>query len=81
MLYQNYSLKDSNQSAREGYRQMSKIFLQSCQFGNELLKEMKELHEPINTYLKQIVPDIEINFKKYLDSKFVYLSYCLQVKF
>lgn len=34
----------------------------------------------LNTYLNKAIPDTKLTIKKYADTKFEYLSFCLKVK-
>lgn len=45
-----------------------------------LIKVIKPMMSDLSTYLCKAIPDTKLTIKKYLDSKFEYLSYCLKVK-
>ncbi|KPM04712.1 PRKCA-binding protein-like protein [Sarcoptes scabiei] len=48
--------------------------------GIKLINELKPVLKDLSTYLNKAIPDTRLTIKKYADSKFEYLSYCLKVK-
>ncbi|GAB6032167.1 PRKCA-binding protein [Chamberlinius hualienensis] len=57
----------------EAHRQMEKL-------GIKMLKSIVPMLSDLGTYLHKAVPDTKLTIKKYADTKFEYLSYCLKVK-
>lgn len=48
--------------------------------GIKMLKALKPILEDMGTYLNKAIPDTKLTIRKYADTKFEYLSYCLKVK-
>ncbi|XP_048487253.1 PRKCA-binding protein isoform X3 [Plutella xylostella] len=45
-----------------------------------MLKALKPILADMGTYLNKAIPDTKLTIRKYADTKFEYLSYCLKVK-
>ncbi|CAG5030821.1 unnamed protein product [Parnassius apollo] len=48
--------------------------------GIKMLKTLKPILADMGTYLNKAIPDTKLTIRKYADTKFEYLSYCLKVK-
>lgn len=48
--------------------------------GIRMIKDLKPVIANFGTYLNKAIPDTKLTVRKYADSKFAYLSYCLKVK-
>ncbi|CAH2230291.1 jg20038 [Pararge aegeria aegeria] len=48
--------------------------------GIKMLKSLKPILADMGTYLHKAIPDTKLTIRKYADTKFEYLSYCLKVK-
>ncbi|XP_045519849.1 PRKCA-binding protein isoform X4 [Pieris brassicae] len=48
--------------------------------GIKMLKTLKPILADMGTYLHKAIPDTKLTIRKYADTKFEYLSYCLKVK-
>ncbi|XP_026735714.1 PRKCA-binding protein isoform X3 [Trichoplusia ni] len=48
--------------------------------GIKMLKSLKPILSDMGTYLNKAIPDTKLTIRKYADTKFEYLSYCLKVK-
>ncbi|XP_063370486.1 PRKCA-binding protein [Cydia amplana] len=48
--------------------------------GIKMLKALKPILADMGTYLTKAIPDTKLTIRKYADTKFEYLSYCLKVK-
>ncbi|XP_053620280.1 PRKCA-binding protein isoform X4 [Plodia interpunctella] len=48
--------------------------------GIKMLKALKPILADMGTYLNKAIPDTKLTIRKYADTKFEYLSYCLKVK-
>ncbi|KAL4709706.1 hypothetical protein ACJJTC_007437 [Scirpophaga incertulas] len=48
--------------------------------GIKMLKALKPILTDMGTYLTKAIPDTKLTIRKYADTKFEYLSYCLKVK-
>nr|XP_012553177.1 PRKCA-binding protein isoform X2 [Bombyx mori] len=48
--------------------------------GIKMLKTLKPILSDMGTYLNKAIPDTKLTIRKYADTKFEYLSYCLKVK-
>ena len=48
--------------------------------GEEFLDKVRPIGRDMETYLYKAIPDTKLTIKKYADTKFEYLSYCLKVK-
>ncbi|CAH0403317.1 unnamed protein product [Chilo suppressalis] len=48
--------------------------------GIKMLKALKPILSDMGTYLNKAIPDTKLTIRKYADTKFQYLSYCLKVK-
>jgi PRKCA-binding protein len=48
--------------------------------GIQMIKTLKPVIANFGTYLEKAIPDTKLTVRKYADSKFAYLSYCLKVK-
>jgi len=48
--------------------------------GIEMLRSIKLIMLDLKTFLSKAIPDTRLTIKKYADTKFEYLSYCLKIK-
>ncbi|KAL0271162.1 UNVERIFIED_CONTAM: hypothetical protein PYX00_008349 [Menopon gallinae] len=66
--------------ASEAFRQFGDYHRQMEKYGMQMLKNIKPILSDLGTYLNKAIPDTKLTVKKYADTKFEYLSYCLKVK-
>ena len=66
-------------SASQAFTQFGDAHRSMEKYAIEMLKQLKPMIKDLNTYLTKAVPDTKLTVKKYLNAKFLYLSYCLKV--
>lgn len=57
----------------DSHRQLNKSAI-------DFLKIVQPMLKDLNTFVSKAIPDTRLTVKKYLDAKFLYLSYCLKAK-
>lgn len=73
-------VREPQSRASEAFTEFGEAHRQMEKFGIKLLKTVKPMLADLSTYLNKAVPDTKLTIKKYADTKFEYLSYCLKVK-
>ncbi|XP_021928548.1 PRKCA-binding protein, partial [Zootermopsis nevadensis] len=73
-------VREPQPRASEAFRQFGDYHRQMEKFGIKMLKSVKPILSDLGTYLYKAIPDTKLTIRKYADTKFEYLSYCLKVK-
>ncbi|KAK6617136.1 PRKCA-binding protein [Polyplax serrata] len=73
-------VREPQPRASEAFRQFGDYHRQMEKYGLQMLKTVKPILSDLGTYLHKAIPDTKLTIKKYADTKFEYLSYCLKVK-
>ncbi|XP_075226076.1 protein interacting with PRKCA 1 isoform X3 [Lycorma delicatula] len=73
-------VREPQPRASEAFRQFGDYHRQMEKSGIKHLKAMKPILSDLGTYLNKAIPDTKLTIRKYADTKFEYLSYCLKVK-
>ncbi|XP_032833853.2 PRKCA-binding protein [Petromyzon marinus] len=73
-------VREPQPAASEAFVKFAEAHRSIEKFGVRLLKTVKPMLSDLNTYLNKAVPDTKLTIRKYADTKFEYLSYCLKVK-
>uniref|UniRef100_A0A1B6CB83 PRKCA-binding protein n=2 Tax=Clastoptera arizonana TaxID=38151 RepID=A0A1B6CB83_9HEMI len=73
-------VREPQPRASEAFSQFADYHRQMEKFGIETLRAIKPILTDLGTYLNKAIPDTKLTIRKYADTKFEYLSYCLQVK-
>ncbi|XP_039284938.1 PRKCA-binding protein isoform X5 [Nilaparvata lugens] len=73
-------VREPQPRASEAFRQFGDYHRQMEKSGIKHLRAMKPILADLGTYLNKAIPDTKLTIKKYADTKFEYLSYCLKVK-
>lgn len=74
------SIREPQPTASEAYRQFGEMHRGLEKEGIQMIKALKPVIANFGTYLNKAIPDTKLTVRKYADSKFAYLSYCLKVK-
>lgn len=74
------SIREPQPTASEAYRAFGEMHRGLEKEGIRMIKELKPVIANFGTYLNKAIPDTKLTVRKYADSKFAYLSYCLKVK-
>lgn len=72
--------REPQPSASEVFTQFGDAHRSVEKLGVRLLRQLTPVLNDLGTYLHKAIPDTKLTIKKYLDTKFEYLSYCLKVK-
>ncbi|XP_023718371.1 PRKCA-binding protein isoform X2 [Cryptotermes secundus] len=73
-------VREPQPRASEVFRQFGDYHRQMEKYGIKMLKSVKPILSDLGTYLYKAIPDTKLTIRKYADTKFEYLSYCLKVK-
>ncbi|XP_049956675.1 PRKCA-binding protein isoform X1 [Schistocerca serialis cubense] len=73
-------VREPQPRASEAFRQFGDYHRQMEKYGIQMLKSVKPILTDLGTYLYKAIPDTKLTIRKYADTKFEYLSYCLKVK-
>ncbi|KAJ8894777.1 hypothetical protein PR048_000084 [Dryococelus australis] len=73
-------VREPQPRASEAFRQFGDYHRQMEKHGIKMLKSVKPILSDLGTYLYKAIPDTKLTIRKYADTKFEYLSYCLKVK-
>ncbi|XP_077297394.1 protein interacting with PRKCA 1 isoform X2 [Arctopsyche grandis] len=73
-------VREPQPRASEAFSQFGSYHRQIEKDGIKMLKAIKPILSDMGTYLNKAIPDTKLTIKKYADTKFEYLSYCLKVK-
>lgn len=74
------SIREPQPTASEAYRSFGEMHRGLEKDGISMIKQLKPVVANFGTYLNKAIPDTKMTVRKYADSKFAYLSYCLKVK-
>jgi PRKCA-binding protein len=74
------SIREPQPTASEAYRAFGEMHRGLEKDGILMIKALKPVVANFGTYLNKAIPDTKMTVRKYADSKFAYLSYCLKVK-
>ncbi|XP_070495592.1 PRKCA-binding protein isoform X1 [Chironomus tepperi] len=74
------SIREPQPTASEAYRAFGEMHRSLEKEGIKMIKALKPVIANFGTYLHKAIPDTKLTVRKYADSKFAYLSYCLKVK-
>jgi hypothetical protein len=74
------SIREPQPTASEAYRAFGEMHRTLEKDGIQMIKALKPVVANFGTYLHKAIPDTKLTVRKYADSKFAYLSYCLKVK-
>lgn len=74
------SIREPQPTASEAYRAFGEMHRGLEKEGIKMIKTLKPVIANFGTYLHKAIPDTKLTVRKYADSKFAYLSYCLKVK-
>lgn len=74
------SIREPQPTASEAYRAFGEMHRGLEKEGIQMIKALKPVIANFGTYLNKAIPDTKLTVKRYADSKFAYLSYCLKVK-
>lgn len=74
------SIREPQPTASEAYRAFGEMHRGLEKEGIQMIKALKPVIQNFGTYLNKAIPDTKLTVRKYADSKFAYLSYCLKVK-
>lgn len=78
-VFANIGVREPLPGASHAFTQFGDAHRSMEKFAIDMLKELKPMIKDLNTYLTKAVPDTKLTVKKYLNAKFLYLSYCLKV--
>uniref|UniRef100_A0A8D8VBL4 PRKCA-binding protein n=2 Tax=Cacopsylla melanoneura TaxID=428564 RepID=A0A8D8VBL4_9HEMI len=73
-------VREPQPRASEAFRQFGEYHRQMEKNGIATIKAIKPILSDLGTYLNKAIPDTKLTIRKYADTKFEYLSYCLKVK-
>ncbi|KAI5719856.1 hypothetical protein M8J76_015963 [Diaphorina citri] len=73
-------VREPQPRASEAFRQFGEYHRQMEKNGIATIKAVKPILSDLGTYLNKAIPDTKLTIRKYADTKFEYLSYCLKVK-
>lgn len=74
------SIREPQPTASEAYRAFGEMHRGLEKEGIQMIKALKPVIANFGTYLNKAIPDTKLTVRRYADSKFAYLSYCLKVK-
>lgn len=74
------SIREPQPTASEAYRSFGEMHRGLEKDGIAMIKALKPVVANFGTYLNKAIPDTKLTVRRYADSKFAYLSYCLKVK-
>jgi PRKCA-binding protein len=74
------SMREPQPTASEAYRAFGEMHRAIEKEGIQMIKALKPVVANFGTYLHKAIPDTKQTVRRYADSKFAYLSYCLKVK-
>ncbi|CAL4079204.1 unnamed protein product, partial [Meganyctiphanes norvegica] len=73
-------VRELQSSANEAFNQFGEAHRNMEKYGIQMLKKLKPILSDLGTYLHKAIPDTRLTIKRYADTKFEYLSFCLKVK-
>ncbi|KAG6463656.1 hypothetical protein O3G_MSEX014000 [Manduca sexta] len=79
-IFAGIGVKEPQARASEAFSRFGQYHRQLERDGIKMLKTLKPILSDMGTYLNKAIPDTKLTIRKYADTKFEYLSYCLKVK-
>lgn len=79
-VFASLAVREPQPRASEAFRLFGEQHRSMEKLGNEAVKKIKPVLADMGTYLHKAIPDTRLTVKKYADTKFEYLAYCLKVK-
>lgn len=79
-IFSEIGVKEQQPNACESFTKFGDSHRQIEKKGIEMLKRVKPIFGDLCTFLYKVLPDTKLTVKKYADTKFEYLSYCLKIK-
>lgn len=79
-IFAEISCRDGTESGSSAFGKFSGAHRGFEKSGLKLITTLKPMLGDLNTYLNKAIPDTKMTIKKYADTKFEYLSFCLKVK-
>ncbi|CAG9792331.1 unnamed protein product [Diatraea saccharalis] len=73
-------VREPQARASEAFSKFGQYHRELERDGIKMLKALKPILSDMGTYLNKAIPDTKLTIRKYADTKFEYLSYCLKVK-
>ena len=73
-------VREPYQNSSDAFTKFSLVHRDFEKAGVKQLQTLKPMIKDLTTYLNKAIPDTKLTIKKYADTKFEYLSYCLKVK-
>ncbi|CAI9723643.1 PRKCA-binding protein-like isoform X2 [Octopus vulgaris] len=73
-------VREPQPRASEAFSKFGEAHRDMEKFAIKMIRTVKPMICDLHTFLNKAVPDTRLTIKKYLDSKFEYLSYCLKLK-
>ncbi|XP_041971689.1 PRKCA-binding protein isoform X2 [Aricia agestis] len=73
-------VREPQARASEAFTRFGQYHRELERDGIKMLKTLKPILADMGTYLHKAIPDTKLTIRKYADTKFEYLSYCLKVK-
>ncbi|XP_054286411.1 PRKCA-binding protein isoform X3 [Macrosteles quadrilineatus] len=73
-------VREPQRRASEVFGQFGGYHRQMANLGVQALESLKPILADLDTHLTKAIPDTKQTIRKYADTKFEYLSYCLKVK-
>lgn len=79
-IFASISVREPQPRASEVFRIFGELHRNMEKDGIKMIKSLKPVLADMGTYLHKAIPDTKLTVRKYADSKFSYLSYCLKIK-
>uniref|UniRef100_A0A6P7G944 PRKCA-binding protein n=1 Tax=Diabrotica virgifera virgifera TaxID=50390 RepID=A0A6P7G944_DIAVI len=79
-IFSGIAVREPQPRASEAFRLFGEQHRSIEKMGLEMVKKVKPVLSDVGTYLYKAIPDTRLTVKKYADTKFEYLAYCLKVK-
>ncbi|XP_075986009.1 protein interacting with PRKCA 1 isoform X1 [Anticarsia gemmatalis] len=79
-IFAGIGVREPQARASEAFTKFGQYHRMLERDGIKMLKALKPILSDMGTYLNKAIPDTKLTIRKYADTKFEYLSYCLKVK-
>nr|XP_039264407.1 PRKCA-binding protein-like isoform X2 [Styela clava] len=79
-IFGEIGVRDPNFNGGEAFGKFSEAHRNFEKSGFTLMTTLKPMLNDLNTYLNKAIPDTKMTIRRYADTKFEYLSFCLKVK-
>ncbi|XP_046660469.1 PRKCA-binding protein-like isoform X3 [Homalodisca vitripennis] len=79
-VFAGIGVREPQPRASEVFNQFGNYHRQMAKLGVAALEALKPILSDLETHLTKAIPDTKQTIRKYADTKFEYLSYCLKVK-